>query len=600
MSVYLANRILKPKHFGITHLNTGASKKPPYVIGFDSEADKGYPFLYQFGYPDGSVDLVDVPAKGKYATLFTFIDKLYNSTRHNNYEYVIFGFNLQYEFTQLFRDLQPDTILSSEFQLGTPEQPCDTGHCKFVLVALNDKRYSCTIIFGRDKKRIRFLDAMAFFPMSLNAAGEVVGIGRKEKKPIKFGRRWRHDEQFIRYAEQDARLTQKLGEYIVELHREYDVALTTTAPHFASRTFRRQFLKTQIPLPEEDLEQLGLWSYHGGKNGYYLNQPSSFPTVYHVDIKSAYPEAMHQLPDLETSAWVHIDSYIPNKHAIWHVTGYYKKCKYRSLMHDSGWCDSGFVEITTTGYELDGAIERGEFTIASCDGYYLDDSNSSSSSNALLSYVDEFYHKKRYGETKGEIAAAKLFLNSLYGKFFQKVAHGKVGTFDLGSGEWITSDPSIAYDFTAGGLYHPPIAALITGYVRAKIHKLEHDYDSIMTSTDGFFALKPPSPEMIGEELGKLSSKQGSLKIWRERLYIFTYKQNGRTKYIYALHGWHGTVAQLRRVPLTLGIKWHYKSQAMITLKMSTHKVDGKFHKPGEFITRKLYLDLTKVGVLND
>lgn len=593
MSQYLASRIQKPKHFSLTHLTGGASTREPYVIGFDSEADKGYPFLYQFGHPDHSVDLVDVPARGEHATLFAFVDHLYDITRTVGYEYIVFGFNLQYEFTQLFRSLDPEVITASEFMLGEDGNPCDTGYCRFTIKAFNDKRYSFTITFGNGRRVIRVLDAMAFFPMSLDAAGEVIGAGRKEKKPKAFGRKFRHDPAFIKYAEQDARLTQELGEYIVNLHREYDVPMTSTAPAFACRTFRRQFMTGKIDMPDPDLEQLGLWAYHGGKNGYYLNKPMDFPEVYHVDIKSAYPEAMHQLPDIERSEWFHSATYIPGKHAIWDVTGIYTKCKYRALMHDTGWCESGLVDITTTGYELDGAIARGEFELISCDGYYLEGPEG----GALVEYVDEFYEKKRYGKNKGEIAAAKLFLNSLYGKFFQKVAHGRVGVFDLEKQEWIQTDPEQDYDYTAGGLYHPPIAALITGYVRAKIHNLEHDHQSVMTSTDGFFALTPPPPEMVGEELGMLSSKRGRLQIWRERLYVFSYKAGDKTKRIVALHGWHGTVRQLMRVPLRLGEKWEYTSTSMITLKMSTRRIEKKFNEPGRFIRRKMTLDLTRVGV---
>jgi len=589
MSEYDASRIWKADYFRINHLRTGAPKKPAYVIGFDSEAENGYPFIYQFGHPDGHVDIINIPKRGRYVTLFKFIDYLFANCKRKDVEYIVFGFNLQYEYTQLFRALRDDIKLAPDFQLGTDEEQSSTGQCDFTLRAYNNKRYSFTIEFGKTHRRIRVLDAMAFFPMSLDAASLAVGAGRKLKAPKRFTRADAAKPDFVAYAEQDARLTQSLGQYIVDLHRRYDVPMTMTAPHFASRVFRHNYLMTEIPLAHPDLEQLGLNAYHGGKNGFYLDGPTYLSDVYHVDIRSAYPEAMRQLPDLEKSEWIYAEKYTPGVHAIWQITGIYVCCRYRCLMDNSKWCESGYVEATVTSYELDSVVQRGEFIITSCVGYILE----GPSGGALVRYVDDFYSMKRNGSTPAEVAAAKLFLNSLYGKFFQKVPVGIVGTYNMETEEYITTDPTQDFDHMAGGLYHPPIAALITGFVRAKIHGLEHDYESVMTSTDGFFALKPPPDHMIGKELGQLSAEKGTLHIWRERLYVFSHIDKGEKKVIAALHGWHGTVKQLLRVPLIAGTKYHYTTTVMITLKMSTKRIGNRLHQPGMFSKQKRVLDLS-------
>src|SRR3990167_2400094 len=152
-------------------------------------------------------------------------------------------------------------------------------------------------------------------------------------------------------------------------------------------------------------------------------------------------------------------------------------------------------------------------------------------------------------------------LNSLYGKFFQKVPQGDVGSVDLETCEILYSEPKQEYDWIAGGLYHPPIAALITGFVREKIHELEHVHDSIMTSTDGFFSVKEPDKKLLGNELGMLSAEKGTLRILRERVYVFDPNEpthddecaaRCRDKHpVWARHAFEGSLLDLRRMPLT-------------------------------------------------
>jgi hypothetical protein len=209
---------------------------------------------------------------------------------------------------------------------------------------------------------------------------------------------------------------------------------------------------------------------------------------------------------------------------------------------------------------------------------------------ALVKYVDTFFAQKRTAVGPAR-DTAKLFLNSLYGKFFQKVALGTVGALDLDTGEWIETDPDSPYDWRAGGLYHPPIASLITGFVRAKIHRMEHRYESVMTSTDGIFAMQPPDPNELGDGLGMLTVKHGKLSIWRERLYIFTPHDNtGHAEHWtdecqckIALHGFRANPNVLAGIPLARGT-YSYQAQSMVTLKLSTRALKGKRYTPGRFV----------------
>lgn len=605
MSTYNAARMLKPGYFRIAPLRRGRGKRPVQVIGFDSEQDTrtGAPMLLQFsrvGGPD-DVELRTVPDR-EHGALDTFMRYLDETTRTKRCEFLIVGFNNQYEWSQLFGDLpiNPDTGrrlgAEDEFVLNV-EHYRDTGEREdFTLTVANNSRYFATILRDKSHRRIKFIDARAFYTTSLNGAADMLGLPRKiDLDSKRFTRDDLTNAHFLDYARQDAYITRLVGEAIVSMHDDFDVSQTITAPHFASCVFRRHFLGADIPLPPPDLEQAGLYAYHGGKNGYYLDGPKHLSNVYAYDITSAYPEAMRALPDIERGTWEYVTGYEPGRHALWKVSGEYRCCKYRGLMrHENAWHETGSItDAWTTSYELDAAVERGEIDITACEGWIL----AGPSGGPLTRYVDRFFDMKRTA-TGAARTAAKLFLNSLYGKFFQKVPLGTVGWYDLSDDLGITNvtyretDPTQDYDYQAGGLYHPPIAALITGFVRAKIHRLEHKYGAVMTSTDGFFAVRAPDPSDVGGDLGMLTVEHGDLSIWRERLYDFRPSAIG-AKAKYALHGFRGNIDALRRIPLVRGA-YAYTAQQVITTKLAEKSYRGTRYRAGMFAQLSFTLDLTE------
>jgi hypothetical protein len=240
---------------------------------------------------------------------------------------------------------------------------------------------------------------------------------------------------------------------------------------------------------------------------------------------------------------------------------------------------------------LDEVLQQEEATVVSCRGYIFE----GPLGGPLSDYVDKFFAIKSTS-TGPERETAKLLLNSLYGKFFQKQPIGSVGNYDLDSEAWVLSNGNdVEYDYEAGGLYNPPVASLITGYVRAKIHRLEHKYESVMTSTDGLFGFNPPDGNDVGRALGQLTVQRGRLRIWRERLYIFD-SDDGNQKF--ALHGFHGhvscvrpscSIGHLTDIPLLSG-EYTYFGNQMITLKMSTRdhravdKTTKEHYSPGQFV----------------
>jgi hypothetical protein len=596
MSMYDVERVEKPKYWGIRPAQRGRGKRIPFIIGFDSEADDSRPFLFQFSEQGTSEDeciVVDVPPVDNAGlhTFMQYICKRLLGKFGRTHEVIFYGWNLTYEWTQLFHDL-PELADQDEVNI---EMTVDyDGHeYEFKWTVYNDKRVFAKIVNENAHLTIRILDGMMFYKTGLDKGAKMLGLGEKyAPAPCDLVGSWHEnqhdnnyitrelatDPEFLRYARRDAYITRLIGEQIIGLHEDYDIPQTISAPHFASSVFKRRFLTREIELPETPLEQAGLWSYHGGKNGFYLPGPARIEGCWQYDITSAYPEAMRQLPNIETAAWRTVNHYTPNRHAIYVATLQYTRCPWRGMMmHDGKWPESGYIEdVCLTSYELDAMVERGEAKVLSCRGWEME----GEPGGPLEHYVDVFFTEKARSEgAKRE--TAKLMLNSLYGKFFQKVALGIVGYYSMETHEIIEHNPDGAFDWRASGLYHPPIASLITGFVRAKIHRMEHKYQSIMTSTDGMFAYEPPDPADVGRDLGALTAEKGELSIWRERLYVFRSPALAAPKVAY--HGFWGKLDQLEAVPLAHG-QYDYTSRHMVTLKESLHAFDRKYYEPGSFI----------------
>lgn len=578
MSEYIASRIKKPKFFRMNKVK-GRDTKPRFVIGFDSEADtssQGKPMLFQFSLPDTEEDdtvLAVVPDEpyGGFKVFMQFLEKYCTS---RDYNYIIYVFNLAYELTQIFHDLPPSVRVEDEVNI-------EVRGTKWKVQIFNSKRQM--IRFKRGDQRqisVTVLDAKAFYNTSLDKAAKMLGFGGKyEDESLDralFTREDLTNPKFLKYAKRDAYITRKIGEFIARQHDDWNVPTTISAPHFASVVFKTHFLDDDVQSISGPIEQAGLFAYHGGKNGYYLDGPSEFGSVWFYDINSAYPEAMAELPNITHSEWRPVRRYRQGSHGVYKIAGFYKPCVYRGMQnHRGSWIMGGYVEdVWVTSYELDEMLAHDEFDIEEVEGFVL----VGKKGGPLKAYVDHFYDLKKT-TTGPQREWAKLLLNSLYGKFFQKQPINGVGDYDLDSGEWIVTNPQVDFDYMAGGLYNPPIAAMITGFVRAKIHRLEHKYDAIMTSTDGLFAFNPPDKEDLGSDLGKLKGVSGRLRIWRERLYIFDGNDGDRK---YALHGFRGTVADLEQVPLVQG-SYSYRGRQMITLKMSTREHNGEKYEPGTF-----------------
>lgn len=398
----------------------------------------------------------------------------------------------------------------------------------------------------RDKQTIHLIDSYSFFQMSLSKALKMMGATvQKEAKPTDLGERLIPLRELLPYLSADCLGALTLLKEIRALHEKYQVRLCVSLPQLSSKIFRRYYLKNDFPIPSKPLIHASMLSYHGGKNS-FVARPGWHENCYDLDINSAYPEAMAQLPDFENGKWVKgsgLKFFRAHPHGIYKISGSLKNCRYGVIFnHDFKKLSGVFNNRWATGYEINEAISSKELEISDIQGFGFLSNDRLPKQSALVRFVSDFYKLKSEAKDPALRYFYKLIGNSLYGKFIQR------NDDENDDGELIK---------VAGGMFDPAIASLITGFVRAKIHRLEHKYNALHTATDGIITQTPPDPADLGEGIGQLKATWdyeggkkapafGRVLILRNKLYLF-FDRDGKMKKA-GLHGFQGPKEDLEKI----------------------------------------------------
>jgi hypothetical protein len=536
------------------------------AIGADSETRRGKPITFQFFSEEMGLRKIVWLKHEKHASkeFFAFLDSL-PATRDRHY--VIFGHNLAFDFISFFYDrharLREEAIKAEEWYGWKVE---------IVYAAV---RFAS---FTKRHMSITVIDTGAYFVTKLeNLAHLFCPQLPKLNAPKGLGTRrfTQRDKRFCRYAMRDSEIAYYSGLFLLEKHREFDISLAVSAPHFASKVFRRHYVKETIPLPPRKIVYAAMAAYHGGKNNITV-KPGLYKGVHSIDIKSAYPFAMSTFPSFSNpdlykaiSGSGHPKGTLP-PFGIYKVNATVAPCKWPSVYsHNFKPVQGEIAGVWLTGFELNEAIRCEEITLRTLYGYFYD-AEADKAASPFKGYVEEFYKRKETAKEKAQREFNKLLMNALYGKFIQ--TRGIQGMHDL---TYDTEEMKLIEDASiqAGGLFNPFIAALITGHTRAYIHKLEHEFHALHTSTDGIQA--QGSKRGISRRLSKYGKPgalgslsietSGDSLILRNKLYIIyggkaTRAERrdpkiklskifpGRKILKSALHGFHGSVQTLEHL----------------------------------------------------
>lgn len=510
------------------------------IIGADSETNAGPPISFQFWAPEKKYQaLIWVNKNNSFKKFMTYLNSLQQNT------YLMFAHNLAFDLISFFYScvsVLDTTEIDVEYEnwhiKGIYSNICFLTFTKKV----NDKGNGF-------HTSIHLIDTSAYFMGSLKDLAPIFTNLKKLNPPKLLGDKkfTKNDKKFCSYAMRDAEICWYIGKYIQDIHIEYDIPISISGPQMASKIFRKDFMKKDIPYPDKIVTFSALHSYHGGRNN--ITKPKGlYKNVWGLDIISAYPYAMSLLPSFYDKSLY--KSIIPNinldekkpEYGIYKISGNYKKCPWPVLYNEKFKpLDGKFSNIWVTGFELNSALKYNEVELEKIEGYYYD-SEKDKEVSPFAEYVKLFFEYKNTSKNEIKRQFYKICLNSLYGKFIQTVDKQNGYYYDVSKERVISKDIR-----QAGGLFHPFIATLITGKVRQMIHDLEHKYKSIHTSTDGIITQIKPDINDLKSGLGGLKVEfEGDCQLFRNKLYIIYNKKHEKIKY--ALHGFHAKVDLLEKL----------------------------------------------------
>jgi hypothetical protein len=496
-------------------------------VAFDVETDRGRPFA--LGIRGGGLDTICSLRKGE--GLLRLLEALTLLSASKQVAVVAGAHNLRFDLGVLLYDHDPEVLKAGE---DIEDIPIAGGK-----LSVHFGR-PCFATFRIGRRVVSFVDTFAYFTMSLDRAAQALGLTiRKMAPPSDLGYRRFTIAEIGPYLRRDIAIAHALLAQILAWWKEYGIRPAISAPQMAQRVFQHSFLRNPWVTVDPDIEKLALLSYHGGKNGCYVD-PGWFSRVYSYDLRSAYPWAMTQIPPMHEGLWEWTTT-LPQRgefgfSVIW---GEAPDTPYPIFYsHDFTPLRAGesFGPLTVTTMEVAAAHEQLRWKPKRIISVIWRTRQTAMSD--LGHYAVAMYDRRLAAKTAQEKLLFKLLGNSLYGKFIAR--HEEDGFY------------------VAGSLFYPVVASWITALVRVKVWESELKYHVYHTATDGVMS---PVPMQEGEGLGSWKYEtKGPVLILRNKLYLLFNEQSRRLEKA-AYHGFHGDTGDLWRILRTGNV--HYKAERL-------------------------------------
>lgn len=302
---------------GIKKNHVGFPKNINLMVG-DTETK---PYLY-LGINDS---IRKCRRKDIHKIFFQLVDR-HSKTRTNNY---LFFHNLKFDLQVIFLRFR-EYFRQSTFEIYFDEKYNEIPLEKYI----KNKGTKIVIRMGSTcfadiyfkNKHVKILDSFAFFSTSLKKLTHVLNLKHKKTE-------WKETydkKQLKKYLKNDLLCQRDLAEFIINLHREYDIRICVSIAQMSMTIFKHKFLKEKdvLTFPNWEIVKPAQLSYHGGKNGYYEDGVKKINNVYEYDVNSMYPYAMTQIPNFLNCKYDVVDHYDPKYTGIYCITGKIKKHKY--------------------------------------------------------------------------------------------------------------------------------------------------------------------------------------------------------------------------------------------------------------------------------
>ncbi|MCU7522770.1 MAG: hypothetical protein HF312_21390, partial [Ignavibacteria bacterium] len=444
------------------------------IFGSDTESvqlpDRYEPQCFTCSDPWGGDYLEYIPEKEIAIHFFLkwFLEKYFDRMQEQGSHHFLYYHNLEYDWLQL---VKYDERLLELAKIGvSPSEDINLFRFdgyritlkKNALFAGSAPHMKLRISKGSKKNEKAFTlylyDTFSFFPSSLAKLAEdlKLGLDKMERQEslgqVDFRNVPDDDEEkiyFEKYAKIDSRVTQLAAEKIRELHKHAGMTkVRPSSPAYAINLLfhmmeEGQAIKTGIS--HQGIMQLILDTYRGGRTGGIFHGQVKGVSV--LDFHSSYPASMLGLPSFSPSMQyiqlegeeLALDNVLEilqeTGNAFLKISGRETNPIYPSLLttfNDKLTPVYGeFKEIATTGYEFFVGVQSGglvDIVIHECVVLLDVDENP----NLPFKQFAETAYIDKNNSTKGsvEYTAAKLKLNSAYGKLIESRTQTMIGASD--------------------------------------------------------------------------------------------------------------------------------------------------------------------------
>ena len=407
---------------------------------------------------------------------------------------------------------------------------------------------------------IVYSDTMNYYKMSLQKLGEI--FGEYKMKTPDFTNV--SDSDLMKYCRQDTKILATLMKKHIQFIAEHDLGnFKMTIASQAFNAFRHRFMKSKILIHTfDDIIQLELSSYRGGRcEAFIIGKREN---IFKLDVNSMYPFVMKQyrypIKPLSNTVLTNlsiadIEDGLKTDKFILAECNLILNEPVIAVKKKKLFFPIGRITQTITSPEIEYILKNPEIgnikSIKKCVFYHQE--------SIFKEYVDYFYNFRKSTTNLAYQAMAKLFLNSLYGKFGQKSmsAHTKIddhsiqdNIFELMNDlktnvvDKLIDDKLTRYIRLAEDLYciensseilaydsSPIIASAVTSYARMYLFELIKtaglsevfycDTDSLFVSEIGYNNLKTKGL-ISPTELGKLKHEDtGNMEIFGAKNYSF-------------------------------------------------------------------------------
>ncbi len=478
------------------------------------------------------------------------------------------------------------------------ERLMDRGIVKFI----NKASGLLGMIYQNKNVRIEFWDSYALLPASLDKLIKTYGVTHK-KIEVDFTKTHKKTDKVLsEHLKNDCFALYE----ILEKFYEKEGYLSNTIAAHALRKFREEFFNGYFWNTDDKFDEYFRKNYYkGGRVEVYKCFGKN---LFYYDVNSLYPFVM--LEKMPVGTPIKTKTYKNGK------IGFYKI----QLLEDYNSLISILCKKTKTGnYYINGkknevfyltSIEleelKKEIKIKVLDGYYFDRQE-----EIFTEYVKYYFEIKKKAKDESERYISKLMLNSLYGKFGQKVNGQNIEMVNEKNSD------SIIYDVENGlmlvdvkrrlkfrGVY---IAAWITALARMKHY-------SLMKQVGFNHVYYCDTDSIITDKKMKIDEKIGGLKLEAEikeavflmpKVYGYIDKNKNENVHAKGFSSKAFTYQELKKLLFGKIDKLEMISERMLGFKESIKRVNDIKDSAGTFLkmvdaTKELKLSYTRRKLIKD